>query len=248
MLRIALGVIVIIHALLHLMGFAKAFNLAKLKELSHPPILALSEAQLKLTGVLWLVACLLLVWASVAFMLKGDVWLWPGMAGIILSQLLVILHWHDTKGGTVANLIMLLIWLPAYATLAWKENAEKAGNLLLSGASLQNLPVVQAQQLQHLPMPVQQWLQASGIVGKPEIETMLSHQIATMQIKPGGDNMQVKATQYNRISVPGFAWQVRVSMMPSVYMLGLDRYEGGHGYMQIKLLGLYSLTNAMARK
>lgn len=61
--RIAFAVIVVIHGLIHLMGFAKAFGLAALPALTQP----ISRAM----GVVWLSAAILTIGTGVAMVV------WP---------------------------------------------------------------------------------------------------------------------------------------------------------------------------
>ena len=94
-----------LHGLIHLLGFVKAFELARIDSLSKPIN--------RPTGLLWLLAAslfgaLLLAYSS---LLPG--WQYVGLAALLLSQGLVLMHWHDARYATIANLIVAigLIWL-----------------------------------------------------------------------------------------------------------------------------------------
>ncbi|WP_366924384.1 hypothetical protein MFMK1_001356 [Metallumcola ferriviriculae] len=93
--------VVIIHGLIHLMGFAKAFNLAEISELTQD----ISKPQ----GVLWLAAAVLFLITAVIFILKNETWWMPAIAAIIISQVLIVSSWQDAKFGTLANVIMLIV-------------------------------------------------------------------------------------------------------------------------------------------
>lgn len=98
-MNIGLGILMILHGLIHLMGFVKAFNLAELKEITQEisrPI-----------GLLWLAVMLLFTAAGVALMLKSACW-WPiTIASMVLSQVVIALHWKEAKWGTIANVLIL---------------------------------------------------------------------------------------------------------------------------------------------
>jgi hypothetical protein len=99
MLKYIFAFIILIHGLIHFMGFAKAFgygNITQLGEVSKP------------MGSLWLITAFLFIIATVLLVLKKDAWLIMGVIAAILSQLLIISVWKDAKFGTVANLIILL--------------------------------------------------------------------------------------------------------------------------------------------
>jgi hypothetical protein len=62
-MRVLFAIIVVVHGLLHVLGFAKAFGLAELPQLTRP----ISQ----FIGTLWLVAALLFVAAA------ASLFLWP---------------------------------------------------------------------------------------------------------------------------------------------------------------------------
>ena len=79
-MKIIFIMILLIHGLIHLMGFSKAFdygNITQLtKEISKP------------MGLLWLIAALLFVTVTILWLLKKEDWWIIGMIAIIISQLL----------------------------------------------------------------------------------------------------------------------------------------------------------------
>jgi hypothetical protein len=96
---IALAVLMILHGLIHLMGFVKAFNLAELKEITQD----ISRPM----GMLWLATMLVFSAAGTALLL-GQTWWWPiTIASIVLSQIVIALHFKEAKWGTIANVLIL---------------------------------------------------------------------------------------------------------------------------------------------
>lgn len=90
-MRIAFSALIAIHALIHLMGVAKAFGLAPLEQLKQP-----ISPQL---GVVWLAAAVLLL-AAVALLLVAPRWFWlVGLAGLVASQIVIF--------GTIVNVVLL---------------------------------------------------------------------------------------------------------------------------------------------
>ena len=99
MLKYIFSFIILIHGLIHFMGFAKAFgygNITQLGEVSKP------------MGSLWLITAFLFIAVTILFLLKKDAWALTGIVAAILSQLLIITVWKDAKFGTIANLIILI--------------------------------------------------------------------------------------------------------------------------------------------
>ncbi|MEA2761753.1 MAG: hypothetical protein QOD47_1037, partial [Gemmatimonadaceae bacterium] len=77
-MRIAFAILIGIHGLIHLLGPAKAFGWAEVRQLRTP----ISP----LGGALWLAAAILLVGAAIGFALGAHWWSWLGLPGIALSQ------------------------------------------------------------------------------------------------------------------------------------------------------------------
>jgi hypothetical protein len=104
MLRYGIVGLLALHGLIHLMGFAKAFGLAKLEAVTLP----VSRS----AGVVWLVAALVLC-LSAGFLAAGQTrWWMPALGGLILSQTLIAMSWADAKAGTVANVVIgaAIVW------------------------------------------------------------------------------------------------------------------------------------------
>ncbi len=110
--------------------------------------------------------------------------------------------------------------------------AAHPGELLITEAMLEPLPPV-----------VRNWLQAAGMVGKPDLRTLRIRQTGKMRTEPDGAWMTATAEQYFTADPPAFIWDARVKAGP-LTLYGLDRYLDGRGHMLIKLLGLFPVANA----
>jgi len=92
--------------------------------------------------------------------------------------------------------------------------------------------------LQGLPEPVQRWLRYSNVVGKPRPLTVRLKQEGQFRQAEGRDFLPLEAEQYFTVDPPAFLWQARLRMAPLVSMAGRDRYAGGRGDMDMRLLWL----------
>lgn len=92
--------IMIIHGLIHLLGFVKAFDIA--------PVEQLTVSISKPVGIVWLLTTFLFLTTASLFALKNDYWMLAGTASVIISQVLIISSWGDAKFGTIANLILIV--------------------------------------------------------------------------------------------------------------------------------------------
>ena len=248
MLRIVFLVIVLLHGLIHLMGFVKEWKLAPVSQLSGQTLIPLSAAGAKIAGAFWLLACLGFLWAGVAFLLKKESWWVIAALAVLVSQLLIILYWPDAKAGTVANIIVLLGLLPAYGDWSFDRMVRQEVQTLLSQSAKTEATPVTREMLAGLPHCVQNWLTQSGVVGKPKAVTVHLKQKGLMRTKPDGPWMPGEAEQYFNTEHPGFIWTIRLHMPPGLPVAGRDKYAGGKGNMLIKAFSLVPIVNGKGDK
>ncbi len=235
MVKLLFFFIILLHGLIHLMGFAKAFNLAEINELT--------QSIPKLTGAVWGMTALLLATAAVTFLMEKDWWWMAAVPAVILSQILIINHWQDAKYGTVANLIILLGIAWGYGN--WSFN--RLVNRELQAFSTQKIPEngsYRTEKTASLPPIVQTWLHRSNVLTRPAAARVRLWQSGEMRTSPDGKWMPVSAEQYFNIDPPGFIWLADVKMMPYLRLSGRDKYMDGKGHMLIKLLALVPVADA----
>lgn len=164
-MRLFFGLLLGGHALLHLLGPAKAFRLAELaqlqREISRP------------LGLLWLAAALLLLVSVLAFFLWPRAFWIVGLVALVLSQAVIFTSWSDAKFGTLANVVLLLAVGLGFA---------RFGPLSLRAAYDEHIathpspsappPPLTEADLASLPPPVQRYVRASGAVGQPQVRSM----------------------------------------------------------------------------
>ena len=109
MLNYFFALIILLHGLLHFMGFAKAFGYGNITQLTK----FISKAN----GFLWFFAAILFVVATILFLLEKESWLYIAVIATVISQILIITVWKDAKFGTIANVIILLVAIAAWGNL-----------------------------------------------------------------------------------------------------------------------------------
>jgi hypothetical protein len=88
------------------MGFSHQLQLTEREELPTDDIIASKEAK-KVLSLLWFVPYALFLATLILFMLYSDSWWKTGVTGVLLSQILIILDWHEAKYGTLVNILIL---------------------------------------------------------------------------------------------------------------------------------------------
>lgn len=228
--------LIIIHALIHLLGFLKAFNLAEINQLT--------QVISKPMGILWLIALLLLLLSALLFIVNKDIWWLTAFAGVILSQVLIILYWSDAKFGTIPNLIIILVAIVAFANWSFNRDVKIEIAEMLS-KNVDKKEILTEEKISHLPSIIQKWLKNSGAVGKEMIHAVYLKQRGQMRMKPEQKNWyEANAEQWFTTDNPAFIWKVKVDMMPLVFFTGRDKFIDGKGNMLIKILSLINIVNS----
>jgi hypothetical protein len=244
MLRLLFIAFVAIHALIHLLGFVKEWKLANVPQLNGPTLLPLSHMGARAMGLGWLVASVLLLLVAILFTVRYANWWMVACTGVVVSQFLIVVYWHDAKFGTIANILIAVVVACAWAHWRFERTvAADVAALYKQNGALQT-EVLGNEQIAHLPPVVQKWLRRSGVLGKPVVGIARIEQRGTMLTKPGGSWMPFAAQQHTALQTPGFVWETEMGDNPLMTIGGRDRYLGGVGNMYISLLYLYPIVNA----
>ena len=234
-------IIVLLHGIIHLLGFVKGYELIEVKELTLPIS--------KTLGVVWLTSTFLFL-TYVALYLLNSKYAWLiGLIAVILSQVVIILFWKDAKFGTIPNIIILAVSVVSFSYHNYQKSIQQeTAQLLNKNASIEDR-ILNEIDLVNLPVPVINWLKNCRSIGKPFISLGKVTQIAEMQMKPDQQNwLTATATQYTTIDNPAFIWSVDVKMNSFLSFQGRDKYDEGKGEMLIKLNSLFNVVNEQGDK
>lgn len=247
MLRFLFVSLLLVHGLIHVLGFVNQWVLALGTQMSGKSLITMSPGTSKLMGILWLITGLCFLLAATAYWLQRDWWLTVALTSTILSQALIITYWPDAKAGTIVNVLIAFAIGMTYAHNRFEQFADREASQLLSQPGVGS-QLITREMLIHLPMPVQQWLMASGVVGKELVHTVRLQQKGLMRTSPDGTWMPTTAQQYIDVDKPGFVWKADVRMFSLLPLAGLDKYVDGKGNMQVKGLSFIPIVNASDAK
>jgi hypothetical protein len=229
----------IFHGLIHLMGFLKAFGFAQInqltKEISRP------------TGSMWLMATLLLIAASVFFIVKKEYWWLIALSGAILSQLLIVFYWHDAKFGTIANVIILAVAIPAWAEWRFENQYKKDVAEAMRNSVNQTEPLLTVDDISKLPLPIQRYIIYSGSINKPVIKNFKIKFKGQIRKDTQSDWMPFTTEQYNFIDPPTRLFYMNATMK-GLPVSGYHAYKNGTAIMDIRLLSLFTVQNQSGRE
>jgi hypothetical protein len=245
MIRIVFSLVIFLHGLIHLFGFVKEWKLTQVKQLTGETLISLSGSLSKITGILWLITCLLFITSAATYLLRKEWWWMIAIIAIVVSQVLIIIYWRDAKFGTIANVIILIAVIFSYG--AWSFDRMANDELKSFLPKKIGRRTVSAKMLDEQPTVVQKWLKRSNIIGKEIIQTAHLKQEGEMRLKPDSDWMEVEAEQYITTNPPGFIWVADVKSS-FIHFSGRDKYEDGRGHMLIKLLSLIPVVDAKGKE
>lgn len=233
-LKILFIVILFFHGLIHLMGFAKAFNFAEMSQLTQP----ISKSQ----GVVWLTVTLLFLTAIPLFLLRKDWWWLVGIVAVLASQYLILTTWQDAKFGTIANVIALFAVILAYGQ--WSVNQSIANDVAqLKQATQSNAQkTVSFKDLEGLPAPVARYFRFALKDGQPLIRVAeIKHK---GEFNMGDKWIPFESTEHFSTNPPAFIWDSDMTMGSLMSVRVRDAYFQKKGSMLGKIFGLYAMVDA----
>jgi hypothetical protein len=244
MIRYVVAAALLLHGLIHALGFLVAFRLASLPLVQLTPFWLPAATWTRPVGILWLLAGCGFVASAVALALDRTGWWWFGCLALPLSQLLIGLAWQDASAGTWLNVLLTLPLALGAAHTAFERDTRQVIAALQSGLPGSSSGPVQADEVERLPAPVARWLSTAGVVGRERPRSVWLQQTARLRTEPDGAWMPCTAEQQFRIDRPGFVWSVRARMLGILPIDGRDSYLDGHGRMLIKALSLWTVVDA----
>ena len=240
MLKAVFVFIVAVHGLIHLMGFAKAYKLAELSQLT--------QDIPRSSGILWLLAAVLFFISLGLMLMKVQMWWLFGGAAALLSQLLIVMSWRDAKYGTLPNVIILIPVIIAFVNFlpsSFANTYRSEVKRRLTPAAVVSL--VTEQDILRLPAPVQRYLRYVGAVGKPRVNNFRALSQGAMKRSMKSDWIGITAQQYDFFGDRARLFLIESSLY-GVPFDGLHMYVGNNATMRIKVASLFPIVHAQGEK
>lgn len=234
MLKYLFAFLLLIHGLIHFMGFGKAF--------SYGNITQLTKYISKPAGLLWLITAILFIVVVVLFLLKKESWPYAAIAAAVLSQVLILSVWKEAKFGTLANAMVLLVAIVAWRSQHFESRFSKDVRSHLFKISNNHADMLADTDIQSLPFPVQKYLHYCGVVNKPKIKNMKIVFDGEMREK-GKKFFKFTSVQYNFFTDPSRFFFMKANIFGAP-VLAYHRYQNTAATMQVKLLALFNVVNA----
>jgi hypothetical protein len=231
-----LVVLLVVHGLIHAIGFAKAFELAKIPRLKRPIG--------RPAGVLWLSAGLGFLVAAVLLVASPGAWWFAAALAVLLSQVAIFVSWSDAKFGTLVNLVVLVplaisvldLRGASYRSLYLREVESR---LSASAAP----PAVTEADLARLPLSLQTYLRRVGVVGRPHVRDFRATFRGQMRSRHDAAWMDIRAEQHEFFDDPARLFYIQSSLY-GIPFEALHAYVGLSATMRVRALSLFDIVDA----
>jgi hypothetical protein len=233
MLKYFFAFIMLIHGLIHFIGFAKAYNYSNItqitKDISKP------------NGLVWFLVAILFVLATLLFLLKKESWPYIAIIAAIISQILIITVWKDAKFGTIANIIVLFGAISSYASYHFEITFKADVVRHMAQTNFIDNNLLAEADIVLLPIAIQKYIRYAGAINKPKVKNMKVVFDGEMRDK-GKDFFKFTSVQYNFFDDPTRLFFMKAKMY-GASVPGYHCYQNATATMQIKLLGLFDVVN-----
>ena len=226
-MRTAFLTVLYIHALIHLMWFAHAFDWIDLPYFQ--------KDIPGMVGFSWLLAAVFFIWAAIRISMRKPKWFLPALVGVLLSQMWIFSAWSDTQYGSFANLLILGGILVGYAKWSFEERFREEAEALLEYAG-KDQRILTEKELEGLPKQVVQYVRRSGAIGKPVVENFRLEFEGEMRQK-GKPWFSFTSEQYNFIQNPSRLFFMK-GRIKGLSVWGYHTYRPPRAKMVIRALSL----------
>jgi hypothetical protein len=228
-----------IHGAIHLMGFAKAFNLAELSQLTQPIS--------RVSGILWLLTAVLFFASIALLILSKNYWWILAAVAILLSQVLIAQSWADARYGTILNLIILIpVIISALTALPTSYINTYKREVQQGLTRYHDMPLLTDNDIKRLPKPVQKYLYYVGAVGKPQVFNVRAVFAGQMKRDIRSNWVNIHSEQYNFFDEPTRLFYIYSDIF-GIPFDGLHAYIGASATMQIKVANIFQVVDAKGK-
>lgn len=236
-LRWLLGVVVMVHGLIHLLGAAKGLGWTDVTQLRE----SISYAM----GIAWLAAAVLVVTAGAMLALAARWWWVVGAVAVAISQAVIFTSWTDAKAGTVANVALLCALGYGYASRGPRSyRAEYRRQVDLALAPAPHAGDVTEADLTALPEVVAAYVRRSGAVGRPRVSNFHARFHGCIRFGVSKPWMKFTGEQLNTYgSAPSRLFFMDATMF-GLPVDVLHVFVGPSATMRAKLCSLVPVVNA----
>lgn len=231
-MKVALAILMVIHGLIHSLGFVKSFNFSKVRQLVQPIS--------KLNGLFWLIAAVLFLLTATLFWVGNKYWWIYGFVALAISQTLLVFFWNDAKYGSVANMIILVVCIGGYFSWKFFNRYEQDIKVGLQEKQYFDSSILSEKDMHHLPEPVKMYLRYTGSVGKPKVNNFKIEFSGKIRKDENSEWMPFSSEQHNYMQTPTRLFFMK-AVMKHLPVAGYHRFVNGNAFMDIRLFSMFKV-------
>lgn len=230
-MKYLIPIVLILHGLIHALGFAKAYFPTR--------IVQLENNISKPMGWIWLLTGITFITCGILFK-YSRVWWAAGLVAILVSQLLIINAWSDARYGTILNVLLLTLCL--IQLFEWKYENLFRNDVITATKDRIHSPILTDADITHLPYPVQKYIRLTGAIDKPRIKNFSLKFEGKIRSDSQSAWMPCTTEQVNLIDPPTRLFFMKANMK-QLPVTGYHAYRGGTATMDIRLLSLATVQH-----
>ncbi|HET6590816.1 MAG TPA: DUF6544 family protein [Candidatus Nitrosocosmicus sp.] len=156
---------------------------------------------------------------------------------------------HKKKILILAIIMSFVVVFAYFVTISlsdmlFKQQIEREIKRLYSASEDISNKTFSPEQIKDLPEPVKRYFTHSLEGGQ--------HYISYVKLKHTGEFRQdenqkwmpIEGHEYFTTEIPGFIWIGKISLLPLVWITGIDMYLEGRGAFQIKIMSIFTISDA----
>jgi hypothetical protein len=235
--RWIVGLVVVMHGCIHLLGAAKGLGTADVTQLTEPISTGL--------GVVWLAAAVVTVMAGLLLLARVRWWWVVGAVAVVVSQLVIVTSWTDAKAGTIPNGVLLVAVVYGWASQgprgARAEYRRRAGGVLATSGSDD---LVTEADLAPLPDLVAAYVRQSGAVGQPHVVTLHARFRGRIRGGPSKPWMTFTGEQVNVYGPHPIRLFLMDAELFGLPVEVLHVFTAGTATMRVRALSMFTMVDA----
>lgn len=230
-MRIAFLLLLLLHAVVHIIWFAHAYGWVELPYF---------QKQIPgMVGFSWLLAALFLIASAIQLWNKKLNWFHTALIGVLISQMWIFSAWNDTKLGSLVNLVILVGILIGFFKAEFEVRFKDDVQAIFENLRFDSTLLLE-EDLKSLPELLQQHIIRSGAVGKPVVKNFYLEFDGEMR-REGDSWFHFTSRQYNFIPNPSRFFFMKAKVK-GISTAGYHRYQPPKAKMVVRVLSIFPVV------
>jgi hypothetical protein len=236
-MRWVVGLLMVAHGLIHILGAAKGLGWADVTQLTAPIS--------KVWGAVWLLAAVSVAAGGVMLVAGERMWWVVGGLAVVISQVVIVSSWTDAKTGTILNVIVFGAVVHGWASQG-PRSARAEYRRRIVGALSAPIPstVMTEDELTSLPWPVAAYVRQSGAVGQPRVVALRARFHGRIRGGPTKPWMTFTGEQVNSYGPQPERFFLMDAELFGLPIDVLHAFESGAATMRVRALSLFTMVDA----